>query len=146
MPLRLVTLAACIAAGVLTGCDAPPPATSSTASTPPTPVPAAPAATATPDATATDAWIGQWTGPEGTFLRIEGTDAPGRYTITIHDLDQARRYEGRTDGQLIRFDRDGIDGSEATIRAGDGDATGMKWLAGKRDCLVIAIGEGYCRD
>ncbi len=143
MTLRLATFAACIAAGLLTGCDAPPPATSSSPSPPPAAAPAAPAATATPSATATDAWIGQWTGPEGTFLRIERADVPGRYAITIRDLDEARRYEGHADGTLIRFDRDG---SAATIRAGDGDATGMKWLADKRDCLVIATGEGYCRD
>lgn len=143
MPLRLVTLAACLAAGLLTGCDAPPPASSSAASEPPAAVPAAPPATATPAAAATDAWIGQWTGPEGTFLRIERTGAPGHYAITIRDLDEARRYGGQADGSLIRFDRDG---SQATIRAGDGDATGMKWLAGKRDCLIIATGEGYCRD
>lgn len=139
MPLRLVTFATCIAAGLLAGCgapQAPPP------SSPPAPA-AAPTSTAAPAIAATDAWIGQWTGPEGTFLRIEPAGAPGRYAITIRDLDQARRYEGRADGQLIRFDRDG---SEATIRAGDGDATGMKWLAGKHDCLVIAPGEGYCRD
>lgn len=143
MPLRLVTLAACLAAGLLTGCDAPSPTPPSAPSAPPATVPAAPAATATPAAAATDAWIGQWTGPEGTFLRIERADVPGRYTITIRDLDQARRYEGQADGSLIRFDRDG---SQATIQAGDGDATGMKWLAGKRDCLIIATGEGYCRD
>lgn len=143
MPLRLVTLVVCIAAGLLSGCDAPPPTSSSAPSAPAATVPAAPPAAAAPAVAATDAWIGQWTGPEGTFLRIERTGAPGRYAITIRDLDEARRYEGQADGMLIRFDRDG---SQATIRAGDGDATGMKWLAGKRDCLVIAMGEGYCRD
>jgi len=142
MPLRLVTLAVCLAAGLLTGCNAPPPGAPSAPSAPPATIPAAPAAAATP-AAATDAWIGQWTGPEGTFLRIERAAGAGRYAITIRDLDEARRYEGQADGSLIRFDRDG---SQATIRAGDGDATGMKWLAGKRDCLLITIGEGYCRD
>ncbi len=30
------------------------------------------------------------------------------------------------------------------LRAGDGEATGLKWLADK-DCLIVATGEGYCR-
>ena len=28
----------------------------------------------------------------------------------------------------------------------DGDATGLKYLAGKKDCLTVEPGEGYCRD
>jgi hypothetical protein len=38
------------------------------------------------------------------------------------------------------------DGTNEQLIATDGDATGMKWLAGKNDCLTIKFGEGYCRD
>jgi hypothetical protein len=31
------------------------------------------------------------------------------------------------------------------LRATDGAGTGMKWLADKTDCLVVAPGEGFCR-
>jgi hypothetical protein len=90
---------------------------------------------------ATDAWLGQWNGPEGTFLRLEGGN--GRYEVTIRDLDGARTYEGTAKGAEIQFDRNG---KRETIRATDGAETGMKWLSDKSDCLTIRPGEGYCRD
>jgi hypothetical protein len=90
---------------------------------------------------ATDAWLGQWNGPEGTFLRLEGGN--GRYEVTIRDLDGARTYEGTAKGAEIQFDREG---KRETIRATDGAETGMKWLSDKSDCLTIRPGEGYCRD
>src|SRR4029453_18541384 len=34
---------------------------------------------------ATDEWLGQWNGPEGTFIRLEG--GKGTYEITIQDLE-----------------------------------------------------------
>ena len=90
---------------------------------------------------ATDKWLGQWNGPEGTFLRLEG--GKGRYTITIQDLDGARIYQGNSAGDQIHFDRNG---ATESIRATDGVGTGMKWLSEKSDCLTIHTGEGYCRD
>ena len=90
---------------------------------------------------ATDKWLGQWNGPEGTFLRLEG--GKGRYTITIQDLDGARIYQGNSAGGQIHFDRNG---ATESIRATDGVGTGMKWLSEKSDCLTIHTGEGYCRD
>ena len=33
-----------------------------------------------------------------------------------------------------------------TITATDGEATGMKWLLDKQNCLTVRSGEGYCRD
>jgi hypothetical protein len=33
-----------------------------------------------------------------------------------------------------------------TLEARNGDETGMKWLAGKTDCLTVKPGEGYCLD
>jgi len=89
----------------------------------------------------TDNWIGRWTGPEGTYLEIAGTR--GVYQVTIKDLDAARSFaaSARTGG--IAFTRDGV---QQIIRATNGDETGMKWLAGKKDCLTVKPGEGYCRD
>jgi hypothetical protein len=88
-----------------------------------------------------DRWLGQWTGPEGTFLRLEG--GQGRYEITIQDLDGARTYRGSAVGAQIQFDRDGV---KESIRATNGTDTGMKWLTDKSDCLTIRPGDGYCRD
>lgn len=92
-------------------------------------------------AAATDAWLGRWHGPEGTYLRLAG--GGGRYDVTVRDLDGARRFRGIATGNVIRFERDGV---QETIRASDGEATGMKWLRGKSDCLSVRPGEGYCRD
>ena len=90
---------------------------------------------------ATDKWLGQWNGPEGTFLRLEG--GKGKYEITIQDLDGPQRYQGSAVGNEIHFDRNG---AEESIRATNGMETGMKWLSDKSDCLTIRRGEGYCRD
>lgn len=90
---------------------------------------------------ATDAWVGQWNGPEGTFLKIDGNK--GVYTVTIQNLDGPTEYEGSTLGDRITFKRDG---NEEIIRATDGNHTGMKWLENKQNCLMIREGEGYCRD
>jgi hypothetical protein len=89
---------------------------------------------------ATDQWLGQWTGPEGTFLRITGGQA--RYEITIQNLDGPRTFKGTASGDRIQFERDGI---AEVIRATDGAGTGMKWLSEKSDCLTVRPGEGYCR-
>ena len=94
-----------------------------------------------PAGTTTDAWLGRWIGPEGTYLEPAG--ASGRYEVTIKDLDAARTFAGANTGERIEFVRDGVTES---IRATNGDATGMKWLAGKANCLTIKAGEGYCRD
>lgn len=90
---------------------------------------------------ATDKWLGQWNGPEGTFLRLEG--GKGRYEITIQNLDGQRTFQGSAVGAQIQFERDD---AEETIRATGGAETGMKWLSEKSDCLTIRPGEGYCRD
>ena len=88
-----------------------------------------------------DRWLGQWTGPEGTFLRLGG--GQGRYEITIQDLDGPRPFTGHAVGDHIEFERQG---RTETLRATDGQGTGMKWLSGKRDCLAVRPGEGWCRD
>ena len=50
---------------------------------------------------ATDEWLGQWNGPEGTFLRLEG--GKGKYEITIQNLDGPRTYQGAAAGPQIEF-------------------------------------------
>jgi hypothetical protein len=92
-------------------------------------------------AAATDAWLGQWNGPEGTFLRLEGGE--GKYVVTIRNLDGPQTYQGSTNDGKIQFERRGI---EETIRATSGAETGMKWLSDKASCLTIRLGEGFCRD
>lgn len=86
-------------------------------------------------------WQGRWTGPEGTLLDL--APSAGGVDITIHSLDGPDSYQGTEQADGIQFVRDG---KTETIRAGDGEATGMKWLLDKQDCLVIRLGEGFCRD
>jgi len=95
-----------------------------------------------------DAWVGKWTGVEGMVLTIEKDPggAIGRYRLTNRwglDDDMNGTFEGVATEKGIAFNRP--DGAKE-LTATDGDATGMKYLAGKQDCLTVATGEGYCRD
>lgn len=93
-----------------------------------------------------DAWVGKWIGVEGMVLEIAKGDAPGRYRITNTwsvDAGDSGTFNGRASADGIVFRRGE---SRVELVAGDGDATGLKWLAGKKDCLIVAPGEGYCRD
>lgn len=96
----------------------------------------------------TDQWVGRWIGVEGLFLEISKDEpaGPGHYRLHMRyglDADQIGTFEGQATAEGIRFNRG--DGPQL-LRAGDGEATGMKWLLEKEDCLVVATGEGYCRD
>jgi hypothetical protein len=91
-----------------------------------------------------DGWVGRWRGVEGLNLVIARGDAPGRYKLDMqYSLDDKGVFDGTASPEGIAFDRP--DGPHV-LRATDGEATGLKWLAGKRDCLTVASGEGYCRD
>ena len=106
--------------------------------------PAPPASTPAPADDGSDvlqSWLGRWEGPEGTYLVIDRGE-PG-YRLTIRDLDGETHYDGRRVGGHIEFERQG---TTESIRATDGQATGMKWLLDKKSCLTIKPGEGYCRD
>lgn len=92
---------------------------------------------------ATDAWVGKWTGPEGLVLEIAKTATAGRYDVKVTLLDGTGSYTGTADGDTIRFTRAGV---QETIRKATGDQTGLKWLAGKKNCLMIKQSEGFCRD
>ena len=96
----------------------------------------------------TDQWVGRWIGVEGLFLDIikDEPAGPGHYLLEMQyglDADQIGTFEGQATAEGIRFNRG--DGPQL-LRAGDGEATGMKWLLEKEDCVVVATGEGYCRD
>ncbi len=97
---------------------------------------ASPAPAAPPPAPTTDQWIGQWNGPEGSFVRITGGN--GHYDLTVQNLDGPRTFAGTAVADTIEFERDG---QRLTLRASDGAGTGMKWLAGKKDCLRVRVGE-----
>lgn len=101
----------------------------------------APAPTQAPATQATDQWLGRWDGPEGTYLRLAKNG--GKYVVVIQDLDGPKTFEGFADGNRIRFTRDG---KTEFLSAGDGQATGMKWLADKKNCLLTKSGEGWCRN
>jgi hypothetical protein len=90
---------------------------------------------------ASDKWIGKWNGPEGTFLYL--ADGKGKYEVTIRNLDGPRTFPGNAVSAGIEFKRDG---RKEVIRATNGVETGMKWLAGKSNCLTVRKGEGYCKD
>jgi hypothetical protein len=92
-------------------------------------------------APATDAWLGVWNGPEGTFLKLEGGE--GSYSITIQNLDGPQTFRGISTGDQVEFKRNG---AMEHLRATKGVETGMKWLADKSDCLTVRPGEGFCRD
>ncbi len=86
-------------------------------------------------------YVGKWTGPEGTSLTI--TPAGSEYEVVITNLDGPRTFTGTLEGDGIHITRDA---APLVIHKGDGQATGMKWLADKKDCLVVAANEGFCKD
>jgi hypothetical protein len=89
----------------------------------------------------TDQWLGQWNGPEGTYLLLSKNG--DKYVVKIQSLDRSATGEGIPAGDHIQFQRDG---KTETIRAGSGRDTAMKWLWDKKNCLIIRTGEGFCRD
>ena len=100
--------------------------------------PKAPAAAPSAKVTALE---GKWPGVEGTYLNV--TQKGDKYSVEIKNLDKAETFEGIAKGDTIEFKRK--DKME-TIKAATGEETGMKWLAGEKNCVVITKGsEGYCR-
>lgn len=102
-----------------------------------------PTGNATAASLPTDAWVGKWIGVEGLVLDIQPAGERGHYMLSVTLLDGTKSYEGTADGDMIRFIRNG---RPESIRAATGDQTGLKWLAGKANCLMIQQGEGFCRD
>ena len=87
-------------------------------------------------------WAGKWTGVEGMYAIITPT-VPGQYRLEMQsDLDTLGTYDGRDSETGIAFSRGG---KQMVLHQADGDATGLKYLAGKQNCLMTQSGEGYCR-
>jgi hypothetical protein len=91
----------------------------------------------------TDAWVGKWIGVEGLVLDIQPGSEAGKYRLDVTLLDGTETYEGTGEGDRISFTRNGV---AETIRPATGDETGLKYLAGKQNCLMIKQAEGFCRD
>ena len=88
-------------------------------------------------------WAGKWTGVEGMFVTIT-PGAPGQYKLEMQsDLDTKGSYDGTDSEHGIQFKRGA---EQLSLRRGSGDETGLKYLAGKKECLIVKDGEGYCRD
>lgn len=85
---------------------------------------------------------GRWLGPEGTYMEIT-QNVPNAYKIAIKDLDGVTVYDAIPAPGGIQFTRGDM---IHTLHRGTGQQTGMKWLADKKDCMIVVTGEGYCRD
>lgn len=96
----------------------------------------------------TDAWLGEWRGVEGLHLSVDKDAAKGagHYILVMRfglDDKDSGIFDGKAVGDTIQFTRAG---KVMTLRATDGEATGLKWLAGKKECLTVQDGEGYCQN
>ena len=147
---KSMILTSAMALVLLTGCEkaeAPAPTDTQT-TTEEVPVETVPAegAEATDPATAPHRvadWAGKWTGVEGMYATITPTE-PGKYKLEMQsDLDTKGTYDGEDSEHGIKFKRGS---EELSLRRGSGDETGLKYLAGKKECLIVKSGEGYCRD
>jgi hypothetical protein len=135
----------------LAACNGAPPSTTANSMTsagatePAADIIAAPVATPTP-APSTAAtprnYAGRWIGVEGTYLNVTPTGPSTASLEMQYDLDNKGTYPASVTPEGLRFTRGG---ETLLLRPSDGDATGLKWLAGKRDCLTVKSGEGYCR-
>lgn len=88
-------------------------------------------------------YLGRWVGVEGMYLNVAAKPQGGVALDMQWDLDNRGKFDGSVTAEGLRFERNGV---AKTLVRSDGDATGLKYLAGKRDCLTVKPGEGYCRD
>ncbi|MES3153597.1 hypothetical protein [Sphingomonas faeni] len=135
-----------LAAAALTACSGPAPDTSSDGNMTSAGSVERKVAASKPDAATPNApnYTGRWIGVEGMVLDVAPTATPGHYALTMQwDLDNKGKFDGIATGDTIAFDRGGV---RETLRPTNGDATGLKYLFGKTDCLTVKPGEGYCRD
>lgn len=89
-------------------------------------------------------YTGRWTGVEGTFLEVQRGAGPKRFRLVMqYDLDHRTTVDAKLVADSLVFTRNG---KGLALRPTNGDATGLKYLAGKKNCLTVAPGEGYCRD
>lgn len=88
-------------------------------------------------------YLGRWTGVEGMYLVVASKPGGGVTLDMQWDLDNKGNFDGSVTAEGLRFMRNDV--AETALHT-DGDATGLKYLAGKKDCLTVKPGEGYCRD
>jgi hypothetical protein len=88
-------------------------------------------------------YLGRWIGVEGMYLTVAAKPGGDVMLNMQWDLDHKGKFNGSVTAEGLRFMRGGV--AETAVRT-DGDATGLKYLAGKKDCLTVKPGEGYCRD
>ena len=137
--MKALTLLAAVA---LTACSGPAPDTSSDGNM--TSAGSLERKVSAPKTKSAPNYTGRWIGVEGMVLDVAPTDTAGHYALTMQwDLDNKGKFDGIATGDTISFDRKGI---RETLRPTNGDATGLKYLAGKTDCLTVKPGEGYCRE
>lgn len=106
-------------------------------------VPAENATTPVETAKAEADYVGKWIGPEGLVLDVKAKPGGGVTIANQWTLDDKGNFDGTVTPEGLTFTRNG---QTVTAKPSDGDATGMKWLAGKKDCLTVTAGsEGYCR-
>ena len=80
-------------------------------------------------------------GPLGTSLNV--TKNGEKYKVEIKNLDGTQTFDGAAVGDTVQFTRKG---KLETIKAATAEETGMKWLQGEKNCVVITKrSEGYCR-
>ena len=131
---------------VLGGCSGPPPAANDGNQIGSMGAPAANMAGPTPPVAETAAarrYLGKWIGPEGLVLEVTPKPGGGVKVVNRWTLDDGGTFDGSITATGLQFTRGG---DTVTAIASDGDATGLKWLAGKQACLTVKPGEGYCRD
>ena len=87
--------------------------------------------------------LGRWTGVEGMSLMVAAKPGSGVTLDMQWDLDNKGVFDESVTAEGLRFMRNGV--AESAVHTG-GDATGLKYLAGKQDCRTVKAGEGYCRD
>ena len=146
--MKITTLSLLLAPALIVAGCSPPPATTTdgngasvgggAAPVVPAPTPSASAAAAPGES----AYLGRWIGVEGMYLDVARKPAGGVTLDMQWDLDHKGTFDGSVTAEGLRFIRNGV---AETARPTDGDATGLKYLAGKRDCLTVKPGEGYCR-
>jgi hypothetical protein len=94
----------------------------------------------------TDTWLGRWIGVEGEYMDI--LPVGDFYKINVFNMDGNKTSgiseKAANQKQEIIFYTNEI---AQVITAGNGDDTGMKWLAGENNCLIIegGINTGFCK-
>jgi hypothetical protein len=157
MRRSVLTISFAIAAFVLVACNTPEavkPGTSPNSAASPAASPAVPASSPAaapsvdPKATASSPSAkaatleGAWPGAEGASLNV--TKNGEKYKVEMKNADgKSETFEGTAAGDSIQFTRKG---RLETIKPATAEETGMKWIQGEKNCVVITKGsEGYCR-